>query len=133
MRAELDRELQQLQDELKQGTLSRRRFMNRLSQLGLGFGAAYVLGLRDAGAVARDVRVASTDPVLNGILSQGMQDPNAVTAQLPIPHPPPPLPHPPPPPYQRYDRQYSSYDRHEPPPYSRYDRTYARYDRTYPR
>ena len=144
MSDELDRELQQLQDQLKQGKLSRRSFLNRLTELGVGFGAGYVLGVSNAGAhanLSRDIRIASTDPALNDILSEGlpgpqsdagMTDPKVMTAQV-LPHPPPPLPHPPPPPYVRYDRQYSSYDRHEPPPYMRYDRTYARYDRTYSR
>ena len=142
MGTEFDRELQQLQDELKQGKLSRRDFINRLTKLGVGAGAAYMLGIHNAYAhahLSRDVRIASTDPALNTILSDGVPGPQSgrglidtEVAQLPLPHPPPPLPHPPPP-YYRYDRQYSSYDRHEPPPYSRYDRTYTRYDRTYSR
>jgi hypothetical protein len=135
-----DKELQQLQDELKQGKLSRRGFLDRLAGLGVGFGAAFVLGMRGARANASlGIQVSSTDPALNNILSEGgagpqgdvsVKDPRVMTAQGILRPPPGEIYRPPPPEYYRYERYTRIYDR---APYYRYERTYARYDRTYGR
>jgi hypothetical protein len=113
--------LQKLQDELEQGKLSRRGFLNRLSALGVGFGAAHVLGVRDAGAyanLARDVQLGSTDPALNDILSEGKLGPQADADDAEESDPP---------------VQLVQYRRFYPRGYFRYARIYPRYARIYPR
>jgi hypothetical protein len=64
---------QQIQDELKPASVSRRGFIDRIKSLGFGFGAAVVLGVD--GAEARDapdtsVNLTSTNPVLNTIINE---------------------------------------------------------------
>src|SRR5262249_47422430 len=112
-----DREkLQQTQEikrELKEKGVSRPAFLDRFKGLGVGFGAAAMLGVRDADAdVHSDASLSlkSTNPALNNIIEEGRQDllgdgPNVQMA---------------------YSRGYSrGYSRH----YARYSRRYARYAR----
>jgi len=104
---------QEIQRELNDKGLSRRAFLDRLKVLGVGFGAAAMLGVRDADADVRSdasLSLKSTNPALNNIIEEGRQDllgdgPNAQMA---------------------YSRGYSrGYSRH----YARYSRRYARYAR----
>ena len=68
---------QDLQSELANEGLSRRAFLDRIKLLGVGFGAAYVLGMKDADAAVRSdtvVNLKSTNPALNDIIEEGRQD-----------------------------------------------------------
>src|SRR5262249_43683616 len=69
---------QEIQRELNDKGLSRRAFLDRLKVLGVGFGAAAMLGVRDADAdVPFDASLSleSTNPTLNNIIEEGRQDP----------------------------------------------------------
>jgi hypothetical protein len=113
---------QEIQRELNDKGLSRRAFLDRLKVLGVGFGAAAMLGVRDADAgVQSDASVSleSTNPTLNNIIKEGRQDlvgedgPNILVAEEGR--------------YSRgysrgYSRTYNKYAR-----YSKYSRTYTRY------
>jgi len=64
---------QQIQDELKSASVSRRGFIDRIKSLGLGFGAAVALGVEAAEArTAPDtsVNLTSTNPVLDAIINE---------------------------------------------------------------
>lgn len=68
-------ELKKIQEELKETGLSRRNFIDRLKGLGVGFGAAFVLG--SSNADARDekgaVSVKSTNPAVDDILEEAKE------------------------------------------------------------
>jgi hypothetical protein len=69
-------ELKKIQEDLKETGLSRRNFLDRLKGVGVGFGAAFVLGSNKADA--RDatdagLSVKSTNPALDGILEEAKQ------------------------------------------------------------
>ncbi len=73
-------EIADLQQELKTSGLSRRGFLDRLKALGIGFGAAGAIG---ADASAREsldkaVTLKSTNPALDGIITEGREDAKAV-------------------------------------------------------
>jgi hypothetical protein len=117
---EKEHQAQQIQRELNDKGLSRRAFLDRLKVLGVGFGAAAVLGVSDSDADIRSnasVNLKSTNPALNNIIEEGRQDlgaegdgPNVQMADGR---------------YSRgYSRHYARYSR-----YSRYSRHYARYSR----
>jgi len=64
-------ELSDISKELSEGKLSRGGLANRLRLLGLGFGAAFVLGLGGAQAATQPdaaVTVKSTNPVIDNII-----------------------------------------------------------------
>jgi hypothetical protein len=66
-------ELKKLEDDLKRKVLSRRNFLNRLSAVGVGFGAALALGLRRGEAATPadgGVEVSSTHPAIDNVLSE---------------------------------------------------------------
>jgi hypothetical protein len=118
---------QEIQRELNDKGLSRRAFLDRLKVLGVGFGAAAMLGVRDAGAgVQSDASVSleSTNPTLNNIIEEGRQDlgaegdgPNVQMADGR---------------YSRgYSRTYNKYARYS--KYSRHYTRYAKYSRHYAR
>lgn len=68
-------ELEQLQKELQEGGLSRREFVTRLKVLGIGFGAAFALGVRDAEAHNRGqdvVGLRSEDPKVDKVIEDGL-------------------------------------------------------------
>src|SRR5215470_5302315 len=68
---------QEIQRELNDKGLSRRAFLDRLKVLGVGFGAAAMLGVRDADASVQSdasVSLESTNPTLNNIIEEGRQD-----------------------------------------------------------
>lgn len=67
-------ELQKIQEDLK-GGLSRRNFLDRLKGAGVGFGAAFVLGVSNADARQTDgaVSVKSTNPAVDDIVTEGKQ------------------------------------------------------------
>ena len=128
---ETRRQAHELQKELNTEGLSRRAFLDRLKVLGVGFGAAYVLGVKAADAAARSdemVSLKSTNPALNSIIKEGRHDlgdpavgeegdgPRLQTAQYYGR-------------YGRYGRVYGRYARG----YARYARGYARYARGYGR
>jgi hypothetical protein len=79
MSDELDKvqqEAKRVQRELNENGLSRRGLVNRFSFMGLGFGAAYLLGAKRADALTRsddkpDVKIKSTNPALNDIIQEG--------------------------------------------------------------
>jgi hypothetical protein len=82
---ELQAELKRLQEELKQG-LSRRNFLGRLKGAGVGFGAAFVLGVDKAAALSEPdagVSVKSTNPAVDEILAEGAKDQMIEGAQDP--------------------------------------------------
>jgi hypothetical protein len=127
---------QEIQRELNDKGLSRRAFLDRLKVLGVGFGAAAMLGVRDADADIRSdasVSLKSTNPALNNIIEEGRQDLVGAEGDGPKTqmvdgrysrgysrgysrH------------YARYSRHYSRYAR-----YSRHYARYARYSRHYAR
>jgi hypothetical protein len=93
---------QEIQRELNDQGLSRRAFLDRLKVLGVGFGAAAILGVRDADPDIRSnasLSLKSTNPTLNNIIEEGRQDylgdgPNIQMAS------------------KRYGRQFSRYSRY---------------------
>jgi hypothetical protein len=67
-------ELNDITQQLHRGQLSRRGLSDRLKALGLGFGAAFVLGITGAQASTNpDTTVAlkSTNPAINSIIQDG--------------------------------------------------------------
>ncbi|MGE3244689.1 MAG: hypothetical protein AB7F96_02935 [Beijerinckiaceae bacterium] len=110
---EKQQELLKLQEELKTTGMSRRKFLDRLKALGIGFGAAAVVGAEAAQAHTGDaVSLQSTNAALGNIIDEGREqaagEPNMQVAQ-----------------YWRYRRW--SYRRW----YRRYRRFYRRYRRYY--
>ncbi len=117
-------ELKEIQDELQTKGLSRRKFLNRLQAVGVGFGAAFVMGVRNAdalGAPDPGVNLTSTNPALDDIIAEGRGpagdelDADGKPIQLAQ--------------YARYYRRgysrgYARYGR-----YGRYARYYQRYNR----
>jgi hypothetical protein len=119
------KDLKQLQRDLKTG-LSRRAFVNRLKGLGLGFGAAFMLGLKEAQALGaaeleEGLDLKSSNPAVDRIIHEG-QDPGtrageAEQRMAAVRY------------ARRYARVYTRYAR----VYARYARIYARYARVYAR
>jgi hypothetical protein len=69
-------DVSEITSELHEGRLSRRGLSDRLKGLGLGFGAAFVLGMTGAqAATAPDSTVVlkSTIPAVNAIIQNGTQ------------------------------------------------------------
>jgi hypothetical protein len=66
-------ELKSIQDELVGSGLSRRRFLDRLKAVGLGFGAAMVLGIRESDALAaiEPVSIKSTNSAVDTVMTEG--------------------------------------------------------------
>lgn len=72
-----EQELKQVQDELTKGGVSRRKFLDSMKALGVGFGAAFVLGIKDADALANldpGVTVKSTNPAVDDIVKDAQND-----------------------------------------------------------
>jgi len=110
-------ELKRIEEDLKQGGLSRRNFLNRLSAVGVGFGAAVTLGVKGAEAANPadgGVNVASTNPAVDKILAES----RASEEGDPLQH------------MAQYGRFYRRGYRRW---YARYRRWYARYARWYRR
>jgi hypothetical protein len=111
------KELNELQKDLKTG-LSRRAFVKRLKGLGLGFGAAFMLGWKEAQALgARELEeglgLKSSNPAVDRIIGEGENNrDNSGEAQTKV--------------AARYARVYGRYARYT--RYTRYTR-YARYSR----
>lgn len=82
-KAQLDiNKVADITNELHEGQLSRGGLSNRLKALGLGFGAAFALGMTGAhAATAPDSNVVlkSTNPALNSIIQNGSQSGQAAT------------------------------------------------------
>lgn len=70
MQDDLQNKQQQIQAELRGDGLSRRGFMDRIKLLGVGFGAAFLLGVKSADAHMGDetVSLTSSNPALNDII-----------------------------------------------------------------
>jgi len=71
--------------ELRAGRLSRGGLIDRLKGLGIGFGAAFVLGISGANATSAtqaEAVVKSSNPVLNSIIQEGLQLPVAEAPAL---------------------------------------------------
>jgi hypothetical protein len=69
--------------ELNDSRLSRRGLLDRLKGLGVGFGAAFMMGIRESGAhTAADAtaRLKSTNTALNDIIEEGPQPRDAEAA-----------------------------------------------------
>ncbi len=117
-------ELQRIQDELKQGGVSRRRFLDSMKGIGVAFGAAYLLGMKKADAhLAPGVNVKSTNPAIDDIakdaqagqaLTGEAEGKNEQVARY----------------FRVYRRYYHRYHRYY-SRYSRYARYYRRYSRVY--
>jgi hypothetical protein len=118
---EKQEELKRIEESLKNGGMSRRKFLDRMKAVGVGFGAAFLLGIKDANALAPPdggVNVTSTNPAVDEILAESQEEqaaaadaegPDALSGQ------------------RRYRRGY--YRRW----YRRYARWYRRYGRYYRR
>ena len=116
-------ELQRVQDELKKGGVSRRRFLDSMKGLGVGFGAAFLLGVKGANATRVDpgVGVKSTNPAIDGIVKDGeaaQADPENPEGKLQV---------------AQYFRVYRRFYRRYRRGYFRYARFYNRYARFYGR
>lgn len=114
-------ELDKIQQELKTSGLSRRKFLDRLKALGIGFGAVAVVGSEAAQAHTGDaVSLQSTNKAIGDIIDDGReqaaQDPNAKVAQYY---------------YRRYRRFYQRYRRYFRYRRHFYRRFYGRYRRFY--
>jgi hypothetical protein len=75
-------EIGEITNQLQEGRLSRRGLSDSLKGLGLGFGAAFVLGMTGAqAATAPDSNVVlkSTNPALNSIIQSGSESGQAAT------------------------------------------------------
>jgi hypothetical protein len=111
------KELKRLQNDLKTG-LSRREFVTRLKGLGLGFGAAFMFGLREAqalgaGELEEGLGLKSSNPAVDRIIGEGQSNrDNGGDAQRKVAAT-----------YARIYGRYARYTR-----YARYAR-YARYTR----
>lgn len=69
-------EIAGLQQDLNVSGLSRRRFLDRLKALGVGFGAASAVGVSVASAresTDQAVTLKSTNPALDGIVTEGRE------------------------------------------------------------
>ena len=142
MAGDLDKkqsELKAIQEELNTTGLSRRNFLDRLAAVGVGFGAAFVLGIRDGNALPSPdagVSVTSTNPAVDEVLKDGPIEAESVdpdgapieTAQIQLP-------------YARlysrgrpgYGRVYGRYARGYSRGYARFGGGGARYTRIYRR
>jgi hypothetical protein len=116
-------ELKRLEDDLRNKGLSRREFINRVKGLGLGFGAAFVLGIKHAdafepGNLEQTLDVKSTSSVVDDIIQEARpKDPIDGVDQNDMAR------------YARfYRRGFARYAR-----YARYARVYPRYGRAYGR
>jgi len=70
------RQVSDITKQLNDGQLSRNGLRQRLMGLGIGFGAAFVLGLAGAQASTAPESTAalkSTNPAINAIIDSGMQ------------------------------------------------------------
>ena len=73
------KELGRITEELNESRLSRRGLLNRLKGLGVGFGAAFMMGIKQSNAhTAADgtARLKSTNNALNDIIEEGPQPPD---------------------------------------------------------
>ena len=64
-------ELKNVEEELKKGGVSRRKFLDSMKALGIGFGAAFALGIKDADALTSldpGVTVKSSNPAVDDVL-----------------------------------------------------------------
>jgi hypothetical protein len=76
-------EADRIQEELNGEGLSRRGFMDRLRILGIGFGAAFLLGVKNADAHSESESSASlnsSNPVLDSIIKGGREEPSQEAA-----------------------------------------------------
>lgn len=76
MSSDIDHREQLIRDELKPAKLSRRGFVDRIKALGLGFGAAVMLGAEGAEARSPEISLKSTNPALDSIIDEGRKDVN---------------------------------------------------------
>jgi hypothetical protein len=77
-------DVNEIAKQLSEGRLSRRDLSDSLKGLGIGFGAAFVLGMtgaQAAGAPEAAVALTSTNPALNIIINEAT--PPAVTEHVP--------------------------------------------------
>ena len=75
-------EVADITNELHEGRLSRGELATRLKGLGLGFGAAFVLGMTGANAATApdsNVVLKSANPALNSIIQSGTESDQAAT------------------------------------------------------
>ncbi len=145
---EKKRQANDLQRELNQTGLSRRAFLDRLTTLGVGFGAASIMGANNAdahGSMDKAIAVQSTNPALSTIIEEGRQEIDERLQSVAEYGGTPGRPgggfigndygrgysraysrsN-----YARYARAYTRYERAV---YTRYNRSYTRYNRSYTR
>lgn len=70
-------ELKDVEEELKKGGVSRRKFLDSMKALGVGFGAAFVLGIKDADALTDidpRVTVKSTNPAVDEVIKDAQDE-----------------------------------------------------------
>jgi hypothetical protein len=80
-------EISEITNQLHEGRLSRGGLSDRLKGLGLGFGAAFVLGMTGAhAATAPDANVVlkSANPAINAIIQNGTQSTEAAPDGSPL-------------------------------------------------
>jgi hypothetical protein len=73
--------------QLNSGRLSRQGLRERLTALGVGFGAAFVLGLTGAQASSAPeatVALKSTNPAVDAIIQNGTQSDQSATVSAPL-------------------------------------------------
>jgi hypothetical protein len=70
--------LERISKELSASRLSRRGLLDRLKGLGVGFGAAFMLGMKQSDAYPdATAKLKSTNPALSKIIDEGPQVPPA--------------------------------------------------------
>ncbi len=119
-REKTQQELDKIQQELKTSGLSRRKFLDRLKAIGVGFGAAAVVGAEAANAATGDiVSLQSSNKAIGSIVDEGReqaaQDPNTKVAQYYYRR------------YRRFYRRYRRYFRYRRHFYRRFYRRYRRF------
>jgi hypothetical protein len=79
-------EIERVKRELSGGKLSRRLLLNHLRGLGIGFGAAFLLGVKPSGAtgaVEGAATLRSTNPALNKIIEKHRRVPGSTRSRRP--------------------------------------------------
>ena len=80
-------DVSEITNQLKKGRLSRRGLSDRLKALGIGFGAAFVLGVSGAQAATTSDTTAvlkSTNPAVNSVIQSGTQSGQTATDGPPL-------------------------------------------------
>jgi hypothetical protein len=136
------KEIQALQADLTKSGLSRRAFLDRLKGLGVGFGAAFILGVnedaaaKDAGAPspADGLSLKSRNPALDEIISEGQEDrrgpssdpANSVESETKFAETSNKFSK-----YNKYSKKYDRYSKEYSKGYTKYSKGYDKYSKGY--